>query len=117
MKTLAQVGAALVILVVSLASGPVSFAAASKNVTAQLFKAKCSMCHGVDGKGLATMHTPDFTNPKWQAVRSDQRLLSMITHGEKGTAMPAWKDKLTATQIRSLMHYVRSLNSANKRSR
>jgi len=96
MKTLAQTSAALVILLTSLAPGHATFAAASKSAVAHLFKANCSRCHGAEGRGIAAIHTPDFTNPKWQAARSDQRLLSMITHGEKNTAMPAWKGKLTA---------------------
>ncbi|MGH9354504.1 MAG: c-type cytochrome [Terriglobia bacterium] len=113
LKTLLQTSAALAVLVASLVSGPASFAAASTNATAQLFKANCSRCHGVDGKGIAAIHTPNFTGSKWQAMRSDKRLLSMITHGEKGTAMPAWKGKLTTTQIRALVHYVRSLKAGN----
>jgi cytochrome c oxidase cbb3-type subunit III len=102
------------ILALGLAFVPFGFGAATKNAAVQLFKAKCSPCHGPEGKGIAAMHSPDFTSPKWQATHSDQRILSMITNGEKGTAMPAWKGKRTTAQIRSLMRYIRSLNNAKK---
>jgi cbb3-type cytochrome c oxidase subunit III len=90
-----------------------SFGAATTSAE-QLFKANCARCYGPDGKGKTMIHTPNFTSPKWQASHSNQRILSMITNGEKGNVMPAWKGKLTLAQIRSLMHYIRLLNGAKK---
>lgn len=99
------------ILAAGLALAPANFWAATKGDAAHLFKANCSRCHGMDGKGIAAIHSPNFTSPKWQASHSDQRIISMITNGEKGTMMPAWKGKLSPAQIRSLMYYIRSSNS------
>ena len=76
---------------------------------ADLFKQKCSMCHGADGKGYSALKTPDFTDPKVQAAVSDQEIVDTIKNGKKGTAMPPFGDKLTSDQIQSLLKYIRSL--------
>jgi cbb3-type cytochrome c oxidase subunit III len=74
-----------------------------------LFKEKCSMCHGADGKGYAALKTPDFTDPKVQASLTDQEIVQTIKNGKKGTAMPAFADKLSDDEIQSLVTYIRSL--------
>ena len=79
---------------------------------ASIFKRNCTMCHGPDGKGIAAMKTPDFTDPKVQASLTDKEMLDIITNGKKGTAMPAWRDKLSQEDIRAVQAYVRSLASA-----
>jgi cytochrome c oxidase cbb3-type subunit III len=104
----------LPVCIASLTLLPSGLSAAPASSAGKLFQANCSRCHGPDGKGKAMIHTPNVTDPKWQASHSDQRIISMITNGEKGTMMPAWKGKLTTAQIHSLMHYIRSLNSAKK---
>ncbi|HTM42750.1 MAG TPA: c-type cytochrome, partial [Terriglobales bacterium] len=61
------------------------------------------LCHGVDGKGIASRHTPDFTDPSWQQSQPDKKLLDAITSGtERG--MPAFAGQLTPAQIDSLVH-------------
>ena len=79
-----------------------------------LFKQKCSMCHGVDGKGYPALKTPDFTDPKVQASLPDKRILDAIKNGKEDTQMPAFGDKLDDRQIHSLLVYIRSLNSSKK---
>lgn len=74
-----------------------------------LFKQKCSMCHGADGKGYPALKTPDFTDPKVQAALTDQEIAETIKNGKKGTAMPAFGDKLSDDQVQSLVSYIRSL--------
>ncbi len=88
--------------------------AASKNPAADLYKSKCAMCHGSDGKGLSPLHTPDFTDPKWQKEHSDQYIVDAITNGTKGTMMLPFGGKLKPAQIQELLHYIRSLNNAKK---
>jgi len=80
-----------------------------------LFKQKCSMCHGVDGKGYPALKTPDFTDPKVQASLTDKEIVDTIKNGKKGTAMPAFADKLSDEQINSLVTYLRSLDSSKKK--
>lgn len=102
--------AALMMLTLSFAR--LGFSAAQGNEAASLFKSKCSMCHGVDGKGYAAIHTPDFTSAKWQASITDKEIVHIITVGKPGTIMPAFQGKLKADQIQELDHYIRSLKSA-----
>ena len=105
---------AMALMVATLALGSAAFAAASKTDAAQTFKSKCSMCHGMDGKGFPAIHTPNFTSPKWQASNTNKEITTTITNGKKGTAMPAFGNKLKAGEIQALVHYIRSLNSAKK---
>jgi len=74
-----------------------------------LFKKNCVMCHGADGKGFPALKTPDFTSAKWQASMKDKQIQVVIENGKKGTAMPAFKDKLNAEEISALVTYIRSL--------
>ena len=96
---------------VSSATSGASFATARKDPPdgASIFKRNCAMCHGPDGKGIAAMKTPDFTDPKVLASLTDQQMLEIITNGKSGTAMPAWRDKLSEEDIRAVQAYVRSL--------
>lgn len=92
----------------------VSFAAPKKSEGADIFREKCSMCHGIDGKGYAAIKTPDFTDPKWQAAHPDKELLNAIENGVQGTAMVAFKDKLSQQQINDVLKYIRSLGAKKK---
>ena len=76
-----------------------------------IFKQKCSMCHGPDGKGFAAIKTPDFTDPKWQAGITDKQIQETIENGKKGTPMPPFKDKLKEDEIQAMVQFIRSLNS------
>ena len=97
------VGAFLLIFCLVLQAGP------APDSGGDLFKQKCSMCHGVDGKGYAALKTPDFTDPKVQASLTDKEITDTIKNGKKGTPMPPFADKLSDDQISSLVKYIRSL--------
>jgi cbb3-type cytochrome c oxidase subunit III len=101
-------GALLLTFGLALQAGPTSDGG-------DLFKQKCSMCHGVDGKGYSALKTPDFTDPKVQASLTDKEITETIKNGRKGTAMPAFADKLSDDQIKSLVTYIRSLSSSKKK--
>jgi len=99
--------------VISVASAAV---AGSKNPAgAAIFKEKCSMCHGMDGKGYAAIKTPNFTDPKWQAAHKDKELMDAIENGVKGTAMVSFKGKLDHEQMEAILKYIRSLGSPAKK--
>lgn len=74
----------------------------------------CVMCHGQDGKGFAAIHTPDFTDPKWQASQSDKQIEDTIKNGKPNTAMKGFGDKLKEDEIDALVKYIRSFNSKPK---
>jgi cytochrome c551 len=66
---------------------------------AAIYSANCAVCHGADGsggvgpdlRGIGQMHTVD-------------ELIAVITNGRG--AMPAWRDRLSAAQIRAVATYV-----------
>ena len=53
-------------------------------------KGLCVKCHGVNGKGLEVQgHPPrNFTDPKWQDVRTDGEIMWVLKNGSPGTSMP-----------------------------
>jgi cbb3-type cytochrome c oxidase subunit III len=89
--------------------------AADEPDAAAMFKQKCSMCHGADGKGYAAIKTPDFTDPKWQEGITDGKIVETIKSGKKGTPMPPFSDKLKEEEIQALVKYIRSLNGEKKK--
>ena len=77
---------------------------------AGLYKAKCSACHGADGKGDnpmgKKMGVRDFTSPEVQKM-SDDELTTLISDGKD--KMPSYKKSLKPDQIKDLVGYIRSL--------
>ncbi|MGO9317243.1 MAG: c-type cytochrome [Terracidiphilus sp.] len=96
---------AVFLLAVSLAG--ISIA---QNDAAALYKTKCQMCHGADGKGQTPMGPKlgvrDFHSPE-VAKESDSQLFSITKNGKN--KMPAYNGKLTDDQIKDLVKYIRSL--------
>ncbi len=74
-----------------------------------IYQQKCSMCHGMEGKGYAAIKTPDLTDPKVQAAMSDAQMTDIIKNGKKGTAMVGWDSKLSPDEIKAVGVYIRSL--------
>jgi mono/diheme cytochrome c family protein len=73
---------------------------------ADVYKAKCQMCHGVDAKGkMAGTH--DWSSAEVQKM-SDADLTKVIEDG-KPPKMPAQKGKLTDAQVKDMVSYIRSL--------
>jgi cytochrome c553 len=75
-----------------------------------VYKAKCAVCHGADGKGDTVMGkkfgVKDLGSAEVQKVQ-DSELNNIITSGKE--KMPAYKDKLTGDQIQDLVKYIRTL--------
>jgi mono/diheme cytochrome c family protein len=77
---------------------------------AGLYKTKCAMCHGADGKGDTpagkSTGVRSFSSPEVQ--KESDAELTQITNKGKGK-MPAYEAKLTEPQIKDLVAYVRQL--------
>jgi mono/diheme cytochrome c family protein len=87
-------------------SAPMTAVAAGK----ETYDVNCASCHGEDGKGkeaLKNQDIPNFTDAAWQKRESDAELLEAIENG-KGKMMPAWKGKLTETEMKDSLAYVRT---------
>jgi len=82
----------------------------AQNDAPSLYKAKCSACHGPDGKASTpmakTLGAHDFASPDVQN-QADEQLIAIVTNGKN--KMPAYKDKLTDDQIKGLVAYIREL--------
>jgi len=78
---------------------------------AALFRHNCASCHGNDGRGnerTATTLAPaptDLTLVQPTVAYAE----AAVAHGVPGTAMPAWKSKITEADRVALVRYVRSL--------
>lgn len=98
---------ALVGLALALAVPTIAFAQGSG---ADIFKAKCAMCHGADGSASTgmgkTMGLKPLSSPEVQNM-SDADLTALITNG-KGK-MPAYKGKLSDADIAAVVKYIRTL--------
>jgi quinol-cytochrome oxidoreductase complex cytochrome b subunit/mono/diheme cytochrome c family protein len=80
---------------------------------AKIYNASCAACHAVDGtaalirSGMPTI--PDFTSMAWQMSRTDLEITHRIHDGNE-PLMPAYRDKLSATEILALSIYVRAFS-------
>jgi quinol-cytochrome oxidoreductase complex cytochrome b subunit/mono/diheme cytochrome c family protein len=85
------------------------------NVATTLYRQYCLTCHGADARGTAIRAAmpaiPDFTNTRWQQDHSDPRLLASILDG-KGTLMPAFRGRITPSDGRDLITYIRAFGPA-----
>jgi mono/diheme cytochrome c family protein len=74
-------------------------------------------CHDVDGRGEIVRDTlpriPDFTEPQWQAGRTEDQLSRSILDG-KGKSMPRMKDKLGSVDVRQMVALVRGFRGGGQ---
>jgi mono/diheme cytochrome c family protein len=80
-------------------------------------KAFCKACHGADGKGLPKdlelkgLLPRNFTDKKWQAMRTDGELFWILKNGSPGTDMaPFVPLVLTEEEAWQVLLYIRSFN-------
>lgn len=88
--------------------------AADKKV-ARLWKAKCSACHGADGRGQTEsgrkLKVPDFTTAEWQKKTTDEHIRERVTNGfkEGEREMPSFKAELSPEHLDAVVALVRKL--------
>ena len=91
--------------------GEVTIAANNQPGATQIYAKHCASCHGKDGRARTFKakfnHARDLTDPLWQDEVSDERLFNSIMNGKK--KMPAYRKKLSESQVNSLIAYVRTL--------
>jgi mono/diheme cytochrome c family protein len=87
-----------------------SAVSASTDETKALFAKNCVSCHGVAGLGDGPAAPPLARPPANFRIRqpSSAEAVRVIADGVPGTAMPAWKSKLSDAQRAALAEYVRS---------
>src|SRR4030095_741460 len=97
-------------------SFPKMFAALSVNPQKgeNIFRAKCAVCHGVDGAGDTAngkkLKVPDLRSNEVQSL-TDEELIQVVTDGKKD--MPPLGKKYSAERIQQVITYVRTLAQKN----
>lgn len=93
--------------------GVLALSAGSSNAQSAaetLYKAKCAMCHGPDGKAETpagkAMKARSFADPE-VAKMSEEELETVIAKGKN--KMPGFDGKLKKEQIEQLVEYIRAL--------
>jgi mono/diheme cytochrome c family protein/rhodanese-related sulfurtransferase len=87
---------------VALTTKPVQGNIASGEI---LYQKTCSTCHGVKGEGVTA---PALGNQSALAHNSDEFYRYAIQKGRDGSAMVAFEDKLSASEINDLTAFLRS---------
>ena len=81
-----------------------------RNNGSDIFRTRCTVCHGVNGNGQTELgkrlKTPDLRSDEVQKL-SDDELLEIITDG-KGE-MPGFEKKLTGENIQQVILHLRKL--------
>jgi mono/diheme cytochrome c family protein len=102
-------------LIVALGSAaPIARADVKALDAARLYQEYCAVCHGEkgDGKSRASqgLATPprNFTTPGLAQVLSRERMIDVVWNGRPGTAMAAWRDRLSRQQVAAIVDFVRS---------
>ena len=75
-------------------------------------KGQCVTCHSRNGEGdKFPGHSPrDFTDKKWQDVRTDGEMMWVLRNGSPGTQMPVRIGKgINEEEGWSVIHYIRTL--------
>ncbi len=82
---------------------------ASKEVKqgASIYDEKCLKCHGADGQGGIC---PNLVEGKWKYGGTDEDIYKSIAEGRPG-GMPMWNEELGEKKIKSIVAYIRSLNT------
>ena len=80
----------------------------------RVFTARCSLCHGSDGKGQTAIgshiypRATDLTSTQAQ-TKSDGVLFWIVENGSPHTGMPGWKGTLNDDDIWTVVSYLRLL--------
>jgi mono/diheme cytochrome c family protein len=85
--------------------------------TAGIYNRYCLRCHAADGSGVWDMpDIPNFTDPVWQASRSDAQLARIILEG-RGAVMPPFRGTLSLEEAWAMGRYLRSFVPGTQPSR
>ncbi|MBT3921899.1 MAG: cytochrome c [Nitrospina sp.] len=79
-------------------------------------KGLCVTCHNHNGKGVKLPgHTPrDFTDPKWQEIRTDGEMMWVLRNGSPGTQMPVRVGKVISEEEGwNVIHFIRTFSQAD----
>ncbi len=70
-----------------------------------VFEDNCVSCHGPEGDGSGLPGAADFTDVNFMRGEEPAEFYDSIRDGVKGSAMPAWGDVLSETEIWDVLYY------------
>jgi len=75
-----------------------------------LYDSKCAMCHGKDGAAKPMAKgSRNFSDAEFQKANSAEQITALVEAGKN--KMPAYKEKLSAEQIKAVAEYVKTLGA------
>ena len=100
--------------VLSLSGEEVNKAAAKRGKAVFTGQGGCAACHGADAKGQVFMGSANLTDKVWtiadvagaDSAEAKKAAVAAVIRDGKTRQMPAWKDRLSATEIKMLTYYV-----------
>ena len=87
-------------------------AASPASAVAEVYKAKCQVCHMEDGN--SPLEPMNFADGKWKNGSTRAELAQIISEGVPATAMLPFKEQLSAAEITKLAAYVRAFDPSLK---
>lgn len=106
--------------VLSLSGNDVDASAALRGKAVFAGQGGCTACHGADAKGQAFMGSANLTDKIWtiadvagaDTLEAKKAAVMNVVNNGKTRQMPAWKDRLSATEIKMLTFYVKQLSAS-----
>lgn len=84
---------------------PIPTTAESIALGSELYSTNCSRCHGPEGQGKPI--APSLNVKSFLTETTDLAMQQIITLGVPGTAMPAWGDRMTDSEIQAIVGFMR----------
>jgi mono/diheme cytochrome c family protein len=78
----------------------------------EAYKTHCQSCHMADGD--SPLEPLNFVDGTWKHGSAPAKVSAVIADGVPGSAMLAFKDKLTPAEVRALAAYVRAFDKSLK---
>jgi putative membrane protein len=72
-----------------------------------IYRERCAVCHGIDGRGQGGRLAADFVGDPSRLRKSDDTLLDSISHGVQGSTMPSFAQQLRLEDRRDVLAYIR----------
>ncbi len=90
---------------------PVEMPSAERGMA--VFAANCTRCHGEAGDGSGLAGAADFTDVEFMRHEKPAEFFEAIRDGVAGTAMPAWGESLSDSEIWDVLYYERTFATSS----
>ncbi|NOQ91061.1 MAG: c-type cytochrome, partial [Gammaproteobacteria bacterium] len=106
--------------VLSLSGNSVDASAAKRGKKVFAGQGGCVACHGASAKGQTFMGSANLTDKIWtiadvegaDTLEAKKTAVMDLVNNGKARQMPAWKERLSATEIKILTFYVKQLSAS-----